>query len=92
MGKYVRIFAKEIQEGNMNKISNKEDIILIEKIAYSIGIELSTLNSLINFLELGESNKLEVSNVDVANLISVLKEKIVKINKDYSTLEEILGI
>ena len=76
----------------MNKKSNKEEIILIENIAHSIGIELSTLTSLINFLELGESNNIEVSNVDVANLISVLKEKIVKINKDYSTLEEILGI
>lgn len=76
----------------MNKISNKNDIMLIEETAHSIGIELSTITSLVNFLELVASDNIDISNVDVENLVSLLKEKIAQINKDYSSLEALLGV
>ncbi|MCD7781009.1 MAG: hypothetical protein LUH05_10115 [Candidatus Gastranaerophilales bacterium] len=72
----------------MKKDNNKdaENTNISEKLE-SVGINLTLIATLINFLELGVDDTYNISNRDIENLIIVMKRMMSVTIKDYDELE-----
>ena len=73
--------------------TKKIDISKISESVQNIGIEITLIESLINFLRLGIlDNETHMKKADIANLTKVIKEKISYLKNDYDKLENSLDI
>jgi len=73
--------------------TRKIDVSKIEDKILNIGIELTLLESLINFLRIGLLDcEINMKKSDIVNLAKVIQEKISNIKIDYDNLENSLGI
>ncbi len=73
----------------------EKKIIEIDKIEnkiQSVGIDLSILNSLVNFLNYGIEDGSEFNNADIANLAIQISRMTKSIISKYDTIEQILDI
>ena len=73
----------------MKSITEK-DFASIENNINSVGIELSKITSLVKFIDIALNDELDVTQVDLANLTVLLKEKVIEINKKYDKIEYLL--
>ena len=73
----------------MKSITEK-DFESIENNIYSVGIELSKITSLVKFIDIALNDELDVTQMDLANLTLLLKEKVFEINKKYDKIEYLL--
>ncbi len=72
----------------MKKMKNlQNDNYEISDKVQSIGINLTLISTLINFLECGISDNYDLTNMDIENLVSVMKKMIKVTIKDYDELE-----
>lgn len=70
-----------IKRENINRITSK---------VQTVGINLSLVSSLINFLENGLLDEFNVSKIDTSNIVIVLKRLISIIIEDYGDIEELI--
>lgn len=75
----------------MKNFSENEFTNIEEKIS-SVGMDLSIITSLIKFLDLALNDDLGVSDMDLANLSSLLKQRIFDVNSKYDEIECLLGV
>ncbi len=70
-----------IKRESINRITSK---------VQTVGINLSLVSSLINFLENGLLDEFNVSKIDTSNIVIVLKRLISIIIEDYGDIEELI--
>ena len=58
----------------------------------SIGTDITIVDSLINFLEMGIEDKFDLNNYDLANLALVIQKKMKIIKSKQDKIEQILEI
>lgn len=75
----------------MKNFSENEFTNIEEKIS-SVGMDLSIITSLIKFLDLALNDDLGVSDMDLANISSLLKQRIFDVNSKYDEIECLLGV
>lgn len=75
----------------MKRLS-KHKLTKIEEIISDIGSDLSAATSLVKFLDLALNDNLDITNMDLANLTVILKQKINTLNIKYGSLESIFDI
>lgn len=75
----------------MKNFSENEFTIIEEKIS-SVGMDLSIITSLIKFLDLALNDDLGVSDMDLANISSLLKQRIFDVNSKYDEIECLLCV
>lgn len=73
----------------MKSITEK-DFASIENNINSVGIELSKITSLVKMIDIALNDELDVTQMDLANLTVLLKEKVFEINKKYDKIEYFL--
>lgn len=64
----------------------------LEERMYSVGIDLTLIESLINFLDISMNDEIDVSKVDIANLTVVIKRLVKIVKAKYDRIERILNI
>jgi len=70
----------------MKKINDNSQNDITEKVT-AVGLNLSLLSSLANFLEYGITDTYNFSNSDIANLIVVMRRMIGTTQKEYEDIE-----
>ncbi|MBQ8887681.1 MAG: hypothetical protein IJY61_08280 [Candidatus Gastranaerophilales bacterium] len=70
----------------------KKELLAIEENLCMVGIELSKITSLVKFLDLAINNETSISGMDIANLTSLLKQRIFEINVKYEKIETLLEV
>ncbi len=75
-----------------NKRIRKIEVFKIEDKIHSVGIDLALAESLINFLNNCFDEEIDVNNVDISNLVLVLKRMIKNIRLKHDKIETILNI
>lgn len=68
----------------------KDEISKITPKIQTVGINLSLMYSLINFLENGLLDNINVSKIDTSNIVIVLRRLISLIIEDYSDIEALI--
>lgn len=68
----------------------RESINRIASKVQTVGINLSLVSSLINFLENGLLDEFNVSKIDTSNIVIVLKRLMSIIIEDYGDIEELI--
>ncbi len=86
---YLIIIVEEVKEMVQNKLFMNEQL---EKRMYSVGIDLTLIESLINFLDISMNDEIDVSKVDIANLTVVIKRLVKIVKAKYDRIERILNI
>ena len=86
---YLIIIVEELKEMVQNKLFMNEQL---EKRMYSVGIDLTLIESLINFLDISMNDEIDVSKVDIANLTVVIKRLVKIVKAKYDRIERILNI
>ena len=84
------ITAKELRT-DIKRI-RKIEVFKIEDKIHSVGIDLALAESLINFLNNCFDEEIDVNNVDISNLVLVLKRMIKNIRLKHDKIETILNI
>lgn len=69
-----------------------KDTKIIEDKLLSIGLDISLIESIVSFVELGITNELEVEKSDLENLVIVLKKMIKNISDEYDKLENFFNL
>lgn len=70
-----------LKRESMSKMSSK---------IQTVGINLSIVSSLINFLENGLQDDFNISKIDTSNIVIVLRRLISIIIEDYGNIEELV--
>lgn len=64
----------------------------VEKKIQSIGNDITIIDSLLNFLDLGMSSDYDLTNADLSNLTTVIKKMTKILKLKYERLEHLLNI
>lgn len=74
------------------KSFTKKEITALEENISIVGVELSRISSLVKFLDLAINNEISLSRMDIANLTSLLKQRILEINGKYDEIETLFQV
>ena len=74
------------------KSFTKKEIAALEENISIVGVELSRISSLVKFLDLAINNDISLSRMDIANLTSLLKQRILEINGKYDEIETLFQV
>ena len=74
------------------KSFTKKEIAALEENISIVGVELSRISSLVKFLDLAINNEISLSRMDIANLTSLLKQRILEINGKYDEIETLFQV
>lgn len=74
------------------KSFTKKEITALEENISIVGVELSRISSLVKFLDLAINNDISLSRMDIANLTSLLKQRILEINGKYDEIETLFQV
>ena len=75
----------------MKRFTKKEIAALDENLCL-VGIELAKITSLVKILDIAINNELLLSRMDISNLTSLLKQRILEVNLNYEKIESLFDV